>query len=85
MASISKEPIKKNHLSISFAIAPIRTVPQSALKKTLLCYKGKLSPSLLKHLDNDRQTFRNQYKSADAQAYLRLFLLYPLKITHEGV
>lgn len=34
---------------------------------------------------NDRQTFRNQYKSADAQAYLRLFLLYLFKVTHEGV
>lgn len=84
MAVISKEPINKSFIDI---ICNCSNKNSSAVscQQTLLGYKGILLPSLLKHLDNDRQTFRNQYKSADAQAYLPLFLLYLFKITHGGV
>jgi len=85
MAAISKEPVNKSFIDI---ICNCSSKNSSAVLRDFSPFwaiKGKLLPSLLKHPDNDRQTFRNQYKSADAQAYLRLFLLYPFKITHEGV
>ena len=67
MAAISKEPIKKSFIDIICNSSNKNSSAVSS-QQTLLGYKGKLFPSLLKHLDYDRQTFLNQYKSADVQA-----------------
>ena len=68
MAAISKEPINKSFIDIICNCSSKNSLAVSDSQQTLLGYKGKLLPSLLKHLDYDRQTFLNQYKSADVQA-----------------
>lgn len=68
MAAISKEPIKKSFIDIICNSSNNLNSSAVSSQQTLLGYKGKLLPSLLKHLDYDRQTFLNQYKSADVQA-----------------
>lgn len=67
MAGISKEPIKKSFIDIICNSSNKNSSAVSS-QQTLLGYKGRLLPSLLKHLDYDRQTFLNQYKSADVQS-----------------
>lgn len=86
MAAISKEPINKSFIDVICNFSNKNSLAVRDSQQPLLRYKGKLLSSLSKpnHLDNDRQTFLNQYKSADVQP-CGCFFLYPLKITHEGV